>query len=79
MPYALDLFRWNLFMLVINYFETRCDVDMSRLALQGISFSGTLTPLASVHEHPFTAILAIDGIYKFPLYSTSFSLVWTFS
>lgn len=55
---------WNVVTPVVDYLSNRSDVDMSRLALGGFSFGGTLAPLAASHEHRFAAVLAIDGLWS---------------
>ena len=47
---------------VVDYLATREDVDMSKLALTGISFGGQLAPLAASREHRFSALILIDGL-----------------
>lgn len=37
---------------------------MSKLALGGLSFGGSLAPIAASHEHRFSAVMAIDGLYS---------------
>jgi len=55
---------WNVVTPVVDYLGTRRDVDMDKLALIGISFGGSLAPIAASHEHRFKAVLAIDGVYN---------------
>lgn len=47
---------------MVDYLSARPDVDMSRLALTGVSFGGTLAPIAASREHRFSALFAIDGL-----------------
>jgi hypothetical protein len=47
---------------VVDYLATRPDVDMSKLALAGISFGGTLAPIAASHDHRYSAVIALDGL-----------------
>nr|POE77877.1 20-hydroxy-prefusarin hydrolase fus2 [Quercus suber] len=47
---------------LVDYLCTRSDVDMSKLALVGLSFGGTLAPIAASREHRFTQVLVIDGL-----------------
>ena len=55
---------WNVVTPVVHYLDTRHDVDCEKLALVGISFGGSLAPIAASHEHRFKAIIANDGIYN---------------
>lgn len=56
---------WSAVTPVVDYLSTRQEVDMSKLALVGISFGGTLAPRAASHDHRFSAVVAIDGMYSF--------------
>lgn len=56
---------WNVLTPVVDYLESRPDVDMSKLALVGISFGGILAPRAASREHRISAVLAIDGFHSF--------------
>jgi pimeloyl-ACP methyl ester carboxylesterase len=49
---------------VVDYLETRHDVDADKLALVGISYGGLLALIAASQEHRFRAVLAFDGIYN---------------
>ena len=53
---------WNVVTPLVDYLESREDVDMSKLALAGISFGGQLAPLAASQEHRFSALILIDGL-----------------
>lgn len=53
---------WNVISPVVDFLESRDDVDMSRLGLVGYSFGGLLQPLAATVEHRFAAVVAIDGL-----------------
>ncbi|CAI7564967.1 unnamed protein product [Penicillium pancosmium] len=53
---------WNVISPIVDYLETRDDVDLDRVALVGISFGGQLAPLAATREHRLKAVLAIDGM-----------------
>lgn len=53
---------WNVVSPIVDYLESRDDVDLDRIALAGISFGGLLAPLAASREHRLKAVLAIDGI-----------------
>ena len=55
---------WNVVTPVVDYLETRPDVDCEKLALVGISFGGSLAPIAASQEHRFKAIIANDGLYN---------------
>ncbi|MCJ1329470.1 hypothetical protein MMC10_006150 [Thelotrema lepadinum] len=50
---------------VVDYLSTRSEVDMSRLALVGISMGGYMATRVAAFEHRFAAAIAIDGIYDF--------------
>nr|POE99349.1 20-hydroxy-prefusarin hydrolase fus2 [Quercus suber] len=53
---------YNVATPVVDYLCARKDVDMTRLALIGLSFGGTLAPIAASKEPRFTQVLAIDGL-----------------
>ncbi|KAI1101256.1 alpha/beta-hydrolase [Jackrogersella minutella] len=53
---------WDVVTPVVDYLETRPEVDKKRIALTGMSFGGILAPLAASREHRFAAVLAIDGL-----------------
>ncbi|KAI0836365.1 alpha/beta-hydrolase [Hypoxylon sp. FL0890] len=53
---------WDVVTPVVDYLETRPEVDKKRIALGGLSFGGILAPLAASREHRFAAVLAIDGL-----------------
>lgn len=53
---------WSAVTPIVDYLAERPDVDMKRLALAGLSFGGTLAPVAASHEHRFSAVAAIDGL-----------------
>lgn len=55
---------WEVVTPVVDYLSTRSDVDMSSLALAGISFGGSLAPRVAAYEHRFAAVMAIDGMYS---------------
>lgn len=54
---------WEAVGPVIDWLETRDDVDSKRIALAGVSFGGQLAPLAATQEHRIAALIAIDGMY----------------
>ncbi|KAI1371053.1 alpha/beta-hydrolase [Hypoxylon crocopeplum] len=53
---------WDVVTPVVDFLETRPEVDKKRVALGGLSFGGILAPLAASREHRFAAVLAIDGL-----------------
>ncbi|KAI0377711.1 alpha/beta-hydrolase [Hypomontagnella monticulosa] len=53
---------WDVVTPVIDYLETRPEVDSKRIALGGISMGGILAPRAASREHRVAAVLAIDGL-----------------
>ncbi|OJJ37796.1 hypothetical protein ASPWEDRAFT_182625 [Aspergillus wentii DTO 134E9] len=53
---------WNVLSPVIDYLETRDDVDMDHVATVGVSFGGQLTPLAATREHRLSAVICVDGM-----------------
>ncbi|KAJ4364197.1 hypothetical protein N0V83_009653 [Neocucurbitaria cava] len=55
---------WDVVTPVVDYLETRDDVDTKKLALEGVSFGGILAPRAATREKRFVAVLAIDGLYN---------------
>jgi pimeloyl-ACP methyl ester carboxylesterase len=55
---------WTAATPVVDYLSTRPDVDISRLALVGISFGGTLAPRAASHDHRYSAVVSLDGLYS---------------
>lgn len=55
---------YNVATPVVDYLSGRTDVDMTKLALVGVSFGGTLAPIAASREHRITEVLAIDGLYS---------------
>jgi hypothetical protein len=62
---------WDVVTPVVDYLNTRPDVDMTKLALEGISFGAILAPRAAAYEHRFAAVLVIDGSYSLfePIFS----------
>jgi pimeloyl-ACP methyl ester carboxylesterase len=50
---------------VVNFAETLPDVDMSKVALMGISLGGVLAPRAAAFEKRISALIANDGLYDF--------------
>ncbi|KAI5923248.1 alpha/beta-hydrolase [Camillea tinctor] len=57
---------WTVVTPVVDYLieQRGADVDPQRIALGGISFGGTLAPLAASREHRIAATVAIDGLYS---------------
>ncbi|KAJ5690620.1 hypothetical protein N7462_005012 [Penicillium macrosclerotiorum] len=53
---------WNVVSPIVDYLETRKDVETDYVALVGVSFGGQLAPLAASREHRLSAVLCIDGI-----------------
>ncbi|KAM0455286.1 hypothetical protein ACHAO4_004164 [Trichoderma viride] len=53
---------WEVVTPVVDYLTKRHDVDTDRIALIGVSFGGTLAPLAASYEHRLSAVMAIDGL-----------------
>ncbi|KAM0467064.1 hypothetical protein ACHAPV_000578 [Trichoderma viride] len=53
---------WEVVTPVVDYLTKRHDVDTDKIALVGVSFGGTLAPLAASHEHRLSAVMAIDGL-----------------
>jgi pimeloyl-ACP methyl ester carboxylesterase len=49
---------------VVDYLETRTDVDLDRVAIRGISFGGLLVPRAAAHERRLGAVVADPGAVK---------------
>jgi hypothetical protein len=54
----------NVISPIVDYLETRSDVNLDQVALRGISFGGLLTPRAAVHEHRLGAVVADPGSLK---------------
>lgn len=55
----------------VDYLATRSDVDMSRLAILGISMGGYLAARAAAFEPRIKAVLLNDGVYSFYEAATS--------
>jgi pimeloyl-ACP methyl ester carboxylesterase len=55
---------WTVATPIVDYLSTRSDVDMSKLALAGISFGGALAPIAASHDDRYSAVIAIDGLFS---------------
>lgn len=53
---------WDVVTPVVDYLAKRHDVDTDKTALVGVSFGGTLAPLAASREHRLSAVIAIDGL-----------------
>ena len=56
---------WNVLTPVVDYLENRSDVDMSKLALAGMSFGGILAPVAASREHRVSPVFAIEGFHNY--------------
>ncbi|KAE8449407.1 hypothetical protein EG329_008308 [Mollisiaceae sp. DMI_Dod_QoI] len=48
---------------VVDYLETRKEVDMQKVGLVGFSLGGFLCARAAAFEHRLAAVMAIDGVY----------------
>ncbi|KAK5714917.1 hypothetical protein LTR15_010333 [Elasticomyces elasticus] len=55
---------WSAATPVVDYLSTRHDVDMSKLALNGLSFGGILAPIAASRDSRYSAVIAIDGFHS---------------
>ena len=55
---------WTVATPLVDYLSTRSDVDMSKLALAGMSFGGSLAPIAASHDDRYSAVIAIDGMFS---------------
>ncbi|KAK5131584.1 hypothetical protein LTR08_000839 [Meristemomyces frigidus] len=53
---------WTAASPVMDYLSARPDVDMSKVALVGVSFGGTLAPRAASQDDRYSAVVAIDGL-----------------
>lgn len=61
-PFRAD---WeNVITPIVDYLETRTDVNLDQVAARGISFGGLLVPRAAVHEHRLGAVVADPGSVK---------------
>ena len=49
---------------IVDYLETRTDVNLDQVAIRGISFGGLLVPRAAAHEHRLSAVVADPGSVK---------------
>ncbi|WP_019911360.1 alpha/beta hydrolase family protein [Paenibacillus sp. HW567] len=52
---------------VIDYLQSRPEVDPLRIALMGISMGGFLAPRAAAFEHRLAACIANDGLFNFQI------------
>ncbi|URN03265.1 alpha/beta hydrolase [Actinomadura madurae] len=59
---------------VVDYLETRDDVDAERIALIGISMGGVLAPRAAAFERRLAAMVAWDGVYDMSTVALDFVL-----
>jgi len=48
---------------VVDYAQTRPEVDNDKIALVGVSLGGELAPRAAAFEHRLAALVAVDGVY----------------
>lgn len=55
---------WEVVTPVVDYLNTRQDVDTDKVALAGVSFGGSLAPRAASREHRLAAVVSIDGLYS---------------
>ncbi|TKA77004.1 hypothetical protein B0A55_01967 [Friedmanniomyces simplex] len=53
---------WTTVTPIVDYLEGRPDVDMTRLALAGVSFGGILALVAASREPRFSALITLDGL-----------------
>lgn len=53
---------WDAVTPTMDYLAERDDVDMDRVALVGISFGGSLAPIAASREHRLSAVITLDGL-----------------
>ena len=56
---------WSVVTPIVDYLETRSDVDKSKLVLLGDSWGGLLAPLAASKEHRFSGMVLNDGLPNF--------------
>ncbi|UUZ84178.1 alpha/beta fold hydrolase [Paenibacillus sp. P26] len=49
---------------MVDYLETRPEVDAAKIALMGISLGGYLAPRAAAFEHRLAACIANDGMFS---------------
>lgn len=54
----------NVITPIVDYLETRTDVNLDQVAVRGISFGGLLVPRAAAHEHRLGAVVADPGSVK---------------
>ncbi|KAB8226932.1 alpha/beta hydrolase family protein [Aspergillus alliaceus] len=52
---------WSVITPIIDWLKDRDDVDIDRIALEGVSYGGQLAPLAASREHRLAAVIALDG------------------
>jgi dienelactone hydrolase len=63
LPFRLD---WDRVVTpVVDYLESRPEVDSARIALMGISLGGFLAPRAAAFEHRLAALVADDGLFTY--------------
>ena len=55
---------WTVAKPVVDHLSTLPQVDMSKLALAGMSFGGSLAPIAASGDDRYSAVIAIDGMYS---------------
>jgi 2,6-dihydroxypseudooxynicotine hydrolase len=49
---------------VIDYLETRCDIDLGRVGIWGVSLGGYYAPRAACFEQRIKACVALSGAYQ---------------
>lgn len=49
---------------VVDYLSSHPQVDADAIALVGVSFGGTLAPLAAAYEHRLAAVISLDGLWS---------------
>jgi esterase/lipase len=54
----------NVISPIVDYLETRTDVNLDQVAIRGISFGGLLVPRAAAHDHRLGAVVADPGSTK---------------
>lgn len=49
---------------IVDYLSSHPKVDANTIALVGVSFGGTLAPLAAAYEHRLAAVITLDGLWS---------------
>ncbi|KAH8892138.1 alpha/beta-hydrolase, partial [Thozetella sp. PMI_491] len=55
---------WDVITPVVDYLSSRDDVAADAIALIGVSFGGSLAPIAASREHRLAAVVCIDGLWS---------------